>query len=283
MLRALAESPAHPSTLGPVALANIQVDVATRLGAATKPTATGFAGVDRLLGGGLRPGTVLALTGRPGSGRTSVALMIAYMAARASAGVVFATRGVEETELVARLAARALRRVYPASEVTYGDILSGVAYANDDVRRAVNDAVDTVVQKVGAHLHFARFGVGDTLAVLVERSMQLFARYERVVLLVDDIEGIAIGESGDLDARITSTAYALRQLADQGCAVVVSGLERHADLVAPAATMLVDVRPGPTTSGKPTPLTLNVRKNRVGGIGSIELTALFAASEFSEG
>jgi len=266
-----------------VSLANIQVDVTTRLGAATKPTATGFAGLDRLLGGGLRPGTVLALAGAPGCGRTSLALMIAYMAARASAGVVFASRGVEETELVARLAARALRRVYPVSAVTYGDILSGGVYANDDVRRAVVDAVDTVVQKVGAHLHFARFGAGDTLALLVERSTQLWARYERVVLLVDDIEGIAIGEAGDLDARIASTAYALRQLADQGCAVVVTALARHAELVAPAATMLVDVEPGPASEGKPTPLTLNIRKNRVGGIGRIEMTALFAASEFSDG
>src|SRR5215510_5445521 len=79
MLTALAESPAHPSTLGPVSLANIQVDVATRLGAVTKPMATGFTGIDRLLSGGLRPGTVLALTGQPGSGRTSLALMMAYM------------------------------------------------------------------------------------------------------------------------------------------------------------------------------------------------------------
>jgi len=169
------------------------------------------------------------------------------------------------------------------SEVTYGDILSGGVYANDAVRRAVNDAVDTVVQKVGAHLHFARFGAGDTLALLVERSTQLWARYERVVLLVDDIEGIAISEPGDLDGRIAATAYALRQLADQGCAVVVTALARHAELVAPAATMLVDVVAGPTPTGKPTPLTMNVRKNRVGGIGSIEMTALFAASEFSEG
>jgi hypothetical protein len=191
---------------------------------------------------------------------------------------------VEETELVARLAARALRRVYPASEVTYGDILSGGVYANDAVRRAVSEAVDTVVQKVGAHLHFARFGVGDTLALLAERSAQLWARYERVVLLVDDIEGIALGESGDLAGRIAETAFALRQLANRGCAVVLTALASHADLVNPAATMLVEVVPGAASDdGKTLPLALNVRKNRLGGIGRIELKALFAASEFSEG
>jgi archaellum biogenesis ATPase FlaH len=283
MLKALAEIPAHPSTLGPVSLANMQVDIATRLGAATKPIATGFAGIDTLLGGGLRPGTVLALTGGPGSGRTALALMMAYMAARASAGVVFATRGVEETELVARLAARAVRRVYPASEVTYGDILAGGVTANDTVRRAVSDAVETVIQKVGAHLHLARFSAGDTLALLLERSTPLWARYERAVLLVDDIEGIAVSEAGDLDTRIAATAYALRQVADQGCAVVLTALDRHAELVAPAATMLVGVAPGEVDDGKAVSLALNVRKNRVGGIGRVLVRALFAASEFSEG
>ncbi len=283
MLAFVPSSPAHPSTPGPIALANIQVDVATRLGALTKPTATGFHGIDELLAGGLRPGTVLALTGAPGSGRTAIALTIAYMAARSSAGVVFATRGVEDTELVARLAARALRRGYPSSEVTYGDILSGSAFANDAVRRAVNEAVDTVVKKVGAHFHVARFGVGDTLAGLVERSTQLWARYERAVLVVDDLEGLAVAEPGTLEARLVAVAYELRQLADQGCAVVLTALERHAELVAPAATMLVSVVPGSSDDGKTVPLALNVRKNRIGGVGNLTLRACFGASEFSEG
>ena len=283
MLRRLPQAPAHPSTLGPVSLANIQVDVTTRLGAPAKPTATGLSGIDRSLAGGLRPGTVLALTGAPGSGRTSLALTIAYMAARAAAGVVFATRGVEETELVARLAARALRRAYPASQVTYGDILAGVIYENDAVRRAVSEAVDTVVAKVGAHLHVARFGASDTLALLVERSAQLWARHERVVLVVDDLESIAVSEPGALDARLTAVAYELRQLADQGCAVVFTALERHAEMVAPAVTMLVSLAPGASDDGKAVPLSLHIRKNRVGAGGSFALSALFGACEFSEG
>jgi archaellum biogenesis ATPase FlaH len=265
-----------------VSLANIQVDVTTRLGAPAKPTATGISELDRLLAGGLRPGTVLALTGAPGSGRTSLALTIAYMAARASAGVVFATRGVEETELVARLAARALRRAYPASQVTYGDILTGSIYDNDAVRRAVSEAVDTVVEKVGAHLHLARFGATDTLALLVERSTPLWARYERVVLLVDDVEALAVTEPGDFSARLAALAYELRQLADQGCSVVFTALERNADCIAPAATMLISMTPGASDDGKTVPLTLQVRKNRVGAGGSFALRAFFGACEFSE-
>src|SRR6185503_12251482 len=96
------EGPAHPST-GPVALANVQVDLTTRLGAPSQVTPTGFRGLDTLLHGGLRSGSVLAITGAPGSGRTSLALMIAYMAARTQAGVELAGRGLDDTEVVARL------------------------------------------------------------------------------------------------------------------------------------------------------------------------------------
>ncbi len=279
----MSSSPAHPSTQGPVALAKIQVDVTTRLGAISKPTATGFKALDALLYGGLRHGTVLALTGQPGTGRTSLSLLIAYMAARAGVGVVFAARGVDETELVARLAARALRRSYPASEVTYGDILAGHVYADDTVRRAVNDAVDTVVSKVGAHLHFARLGAGDSLALLAERSAQLWARYERVLLVVDDIEGLAAAEgTGDFPGRVMNLGYELRRLADHGCAVVVTALERHSELVGAAATLLAELHPLPSEDGRNSSLDVVVRKNRVGASGRFRLSAVYGASEFIE-
>lgn len=280
----MSSSPAHPSTPGPVALANIQVDVTTRLGAISKPTATGFKSLDAALHGGLRHGTLLALTGAAGAGRTSLSLLIAYMAARASVGVVFAARGVDETELVARLAARALRRSYPASEVSYGDILAGHAYADDAVRHAVNEAVETVVQKVGAHLHFARIGPGDNPALLAERSAQLWARYERLLLVVDDIEGLAASESNtDFSGRVSNVAYELRALADHGCAVVVTALERHAELVTPAATLALELKPQPGDDGRSVQLDVIIRKNRIGATGRFTLQAVYGATEFSEG
>jgi replicative DNA helicase len=278
----VSSSPVHPSTLGPVALANIQVDVTTRLGATSKPTPTGFKGLDTLLSGGLRHGTVLALTGAPGSGRTALSLMIAYMAARVSAGVVFVSRGVDETEIVARLAARALRRSYPSSEVNYSDIMHGTVLGNDAVKRAVNDALEAVVAKVGAHLYLAKLGPGSTLSELTERSSQLWARYERVVFVVDDVEGLAVTETGDLAARVLGAAYGLRSLADQGAAVVFTALERHADLVSQAATTWVELRPGPSPSARTIPLELVVRKNRGGAAGTLKLTALYGATEFTE-
>jgi hypothetical protein len=274
------EGPVHPSTIGPVALASVQVDLTTRLGAPSEATPTGFRGLDALLHGGLRAGTVLALSGAPGSGRTSLALMVAYMAARTQAGVELVGRGLEDTEVVARLASRALRRTYPESEVTYADIWSGNAYANDTVRRAVGEAVDTVMQKVGAHLHITRLGPGESLETFAPRSTQLWARYERVVLVVDDLEGMVAGVGiAPLDARLLSAAYELRSLAEQGCAVVFTVLSRHAELIAPAATAIVELRGTPAATSD---LELVVTKNRLGPTGRVPLKAHFAACEFTD-
>src|SRR5678815_2254022 len=91
-------------------LASIQVDVTTRLGAVAPATTTGMADLDALLGGGLRSGTHLLVTGAPGVGKTAFALMLAYMAARSKAAVLFSSVGLDDTEVVARLAARAVHR-----------------------------------------------------------------------------------------------------------------------------------------------------------------------------
>jgi len=278
----MSSDPAHPSTLGPIALANVQVDLTTRLGAPSLVTPTGFRGLDALLHGGLRSGSVLAIAGAPGSGRTSLALMIAYMAARTQAGVELVGRGLDDTEVVARLAARALRRTYPESEVTYADIWSGTAFGNDTVRRAVGEAVDTVLQKVGAHLHITRLGPGDSLETFAPRSTQLWARYDRVMMVVDDLEGLTAGVGiAPLDARLLTAAYELRSLAEQGCAVVFTVLSRNAEIVAPAVTAMVELRPLTAGPG-PVDLELVVTKNRLGPTGRVPARVLFAACEFTE-
>ncbi|HEY3499806.1 MAG TPA: hypothetical protein VGK73_34175 [Polyangiaceae bacterium] len=253
-----------------------------RLGAPAKLTPTGFRGLDALLAGGLRPGMVLGLSGSPGSGRTSLALMLAYMAARTQAGVCFSGRGIDDTEVLARFAARALRRTYPASEVTYADIWSGATQgAETAVRRALSTAVDTVVEKVGAHFYFARLAAGESLRDVAERSTQLWARYDRVVLVLDDLEGL-VTAGASLDAQLVALAYELKEIADHGCAVVFSVLERHAELVAPAATAMVGIRGETRTAGEAGLVELRVTKNRLGPTGSIDLKVLFAASEFKD-
>jgi len=282
-------------------LAAMQVDVTTHLGAVGPATSTGWPSLDVLLGGGLRSGTVMALAGRAGSGRTSVALSLAYLAARARAGVVVAGAAVDPTEVVARLAARALHREYPDARTSYGEIWSGQAWAQDMSRRPIADAIDTVMKKVGTQLHLFR-GTGlETTQALADCVAQQWARSERVILVVDDVEGfLAMGDggstraaivNGSFEARITQVGYELRRIAEQGACVIATVLSEHLPLLSPAATLSVELEEGawpePSSSERlrklgARSLVLNVTKNRVGSTGSVPLSFIPGAATLEE-
>jgi predicted ATP-dependent serine protease len=284
-----------------VSLAAMQVDVTTRLGAVGPVTSTGLPTLDRLLGGGLRSGTLLALSGAAGSGRTSVALALAYLAARARAGVVVAGAAVDPTEVVARLAARALHREYPEATTSYGEIWSGQAWAHDASRRPIADAIDTVMKKVGSQLHLFQ-GTGlETTQALAESVAQQWARSERVVLVVDDVEGfLAMGDggttrsalvNGSFEARVTQVGYELRRIAEQGACVIATVLAEHLPLLSPAATLAVELEAKPLPERELTDrllklgarsLSLRVTKNRVGSTGEVALTFVPGASIVQE-
>jgi predicted ATP-dependent serine protease len=279
-----------------VSLAAMQVDVTTHLGALGPATSTGWPALDQLLGGGLRSGTLLALSGAAGSGRTSVALALAYLAARRRAGVIVAGAAIDPTEVVARLAARALHREYPDARTSYGEIWTGQAWADDASRRHIADAIDTVMKKVGSQLHLLR-GTGlETTQALAECVAQQWARSDRVVLVVDDIEGfLATGDSSaaraglnaGLSARITQVGYELRRLAEQGACVIATVLEQHLPWLSPAATLNLELSshelpPANLTDrlqklGART-LMLKVTKNRVGSTGEVPLSFIPGAA-----
>jgi hypothetical protein len=276
------------------ALTAMQVDVTTRLGAHAPATATGFPTLDAMLSGGLRAGTVLAISGAPGVGRTAFALLIAYMAARAKAGVVFASASLDPTEVMARLAARALYREYPEADAPYGMIWSGQAWQDPDTHRAVADSVETVVKKVGALFHLYRATGLESTHSLAECAAHQWSRQERAVLVVDDIEAFsatgdgspahAAAANGSMEGRATHVAYDLRRIAEQGCAVVFTTLGRHADFVAPAVTLAGELRERPDRSSSRNDRTmeLNVYKNRIGETGVVPLRFVPGAGVFEE-
>ena len=289
------------SGVAAVSLAAMQVDVTTHLGAVGPTTSTGLPGLDALLGGGLRSGTLLLLSGAAGSGRTAVALSLAYLAARARAGVVVAGAAVDPTEIVARLAARALHREYPDALTSYGEIWTGQAWADDASRRPIADAIETVMKKVGTQLHLFR-GTGlETTQALAECVAQQWARSERVVLVVDDVEGfLAMGDGGatraalvntSFEARMTQVGYELRRIAEQGACVIATVLSNHLPLLSPAATVAVELEAREAPVAESTErlrklgartLLLKVSKNRVGSTGDIPLSFIPGAATVEE-
>jgi len=279
-------------------LASIQVDVTTRLGAVAPATTTGMADLDALLGGGLRIGTHLLVTGAPGVGKTAFALMLAYMAARAKAAVLFSSVGLDDTEVVARLAARAVHREYQNVNATYGTIWAGQSMQDQALRGPISNAINTVVKKVGEYLHLHQAEPMEDIANVAELASQLWARNDRVVVVLDGIEaysatsGAAVNaaQAAGYDARISLVAHELSRLAGQGCAVVTTCDSGALPLVVPATTVAAELRPVRASSRsmkkklalETKPVDLVFLKNRFGPSAALPLLYAAAASIFEE-
>jgi len=280
---------------GPRSLASVQVDVTTRLGAVAPATTTGMAALDEVLGGGLRSGMHLVVSGGSGSGKTAFALMLAYMAARARASVLFASVGLDDTEVIARLTARALHREYQNVAATYGTLWIGVSMQEPALRGPISVCINTVVKKVGEQLHLFAAEPMDDVSILADQASYLWARNERVVVVVDGVEGFSAGGEGappPHDARVSMVAQELSRLSRQGCAVITTCQPMSAELVAPTATVAAELRPprepasrGAMKKKQPVdsrPMDLVITKNRFGATPTLPLLHLPAASVFEE-
>lgn len=285
----------------PVALAGMQVDVTNRLGALTAATPTGFPTLDAWTLGGLRNGALCVLSGAPGAGKTSFLLLLAYMAARARGAVVFASAALDETEVVARMAARALYREYPESATAYGAIWSGDAWQDDFTRSAVSTSVNVAMRKVGQLFHLFKARPFDTTLEISAAAAHLWGRHERVLLFIDGVEALgasvagdaarAATINGDFANRMTQVGYELRHLADGGCAIVVTAEQQNARWFMPCATMAAELVPSRRALERlgsrdrvlgAQGVDLVVTKNQVGPTGTIALKFIAGGAVFEE-
>ncbi len=118
--------------------------------------ATGLEGLDRVLGGGLVPGSLVLLAGEPGIGKSTLLLQVAAELARGHGPVVYVT-GEESAEQVA-LRARRIdglhRRLLLLPETSCDAVLGQLEELEprlvivDSVQTAVLDAVDAVAGSV---------------------------------------------------------------------------------------------------------------------------------------
>jgi DNA repair protein RadA/Sms len=109
------------------------------------PRPTGVAELDRVLGGGLVPGSVTLLGGEPGIGKSTLLLQVAAARARAGESVLYISG--EESKQQVRARAERLSALEPRMWLLAETMLPAVVAALDEVRATtvVVDSIQTVM------------------------------------------------------------------------------------------------------------------------------------------
>ncbi len=109
------------------------------------PRPTGVAELDRVLGGGLVPGSVTLLGGEPGIGKSTLLLQVAAARARAGESVLYVSG--EESKQQVRARAERLHALEPRMWLLAETLLPAVVAALDEVRATtvVVDSIQTVM------------------------------------------------------------------------------------------------------------------------------------------
>ncbi|MDZ5448915.1 replicative DNA helicase [Labrys sp. ZIDIC5] len=117
------ESEDKSATVGEAAQKVAQRITEIRAGKSESVVSTGLAEYDKAIGGGFRSGRLYVQAGRPGQGKTVLALAQARRIARAGHGVMFFSLEIDDEETAARVIAADLAR--SSSPLSYRDILTG--------------------------------------------------------------------------------------------------------------------------------------------------------------
>jgi replicative DNA helicase len=175
-----------------------RIDARNEPGAPADTVPTGFASIDRLLGGGIRRQDLVILSGDVGSGKSSFALAIALRSARAGTPVTYLSGEMTEARLMER--ALALEGRIPVDALRSGDL--------DDFSRSAVGAAALRLRDLPLQIRPLpgdRFEeIADTLDTVPRRGL----------LVLDDLQMTASPMAGgSSEERIAATARALKSLA----------------------------------------------------------------------
>jgi replicative DNA helicase len=169
---------------------------------------TGFASLDRLLGGGLRAGDLVVVGGDVGSGTSALALAIALRAAQTrSEGVVAFLSGEMTVERVAErvLAIEGRSRI--------DDLRQGTL---DDAARAEAGAAALRLRDSALLLDRVPAGGMEALAEELRRTLDL------QLAVVDPLESLAVGERERAEELAAATVRLKQVALELGTAIVAT-------------------------------------------------------------
>ncbi len=111
------------STIGAISDRLVQETEEKRAGKPDTVPSTGLTDFDKMIGGGYRAGRLIVLAGRPGMGKTVIAVESARRVGHAGFGVGIFSLEIDDRELSARMLASEMARSH--APLDYRDILSG--------------------------------------------------------------------------------------------------------------------------------------------------------------
>jgi replicative DNA helicase len=195
-----------------------------------QPIATGFVPLDKVIGGGLRPGELMLIGGAQGAGKTTMALQMARnMAASGQATALYVCFEHEEEYLIQRLIAmESALSVLPAKsgavkiQDVKKEVMSSYAAAAEAGERAKlgkNPRLRPALERIaryGSNLFLMRgTATGstiDNLRALVERHRGEDGR--RLVLFIDYLQKVpVIPEPSDEAEKVTRVVGGLKDIA----------------------------------------------------------------------
>lgn len=185
-------------------LARIALETLDRSATERRGITTGYTDVNRMLGaGGLQPGSLVILAGRPSMGKTALALNLAQHALESAGGVLFVSLEMSRDEL-------SLRFLAAVSETSYSEIRDG--NVSDRSRAVIDQAAQQIADWTFCVVDDPRVGTRGIAA----HARRLQRRKKVDLVIVDYLQLIE-----PVDARVprqeqvAATTRSLRAMAKE--------------------------------------------------------------------
>ena len=245
---------------------------------------TGLSALDRILGG-LCPGRLTVIAGKPGAGKTTLMLQMALSAARAGHSVVIVSCEMSEPEVCRVLLSR-----HAGISLSPADVLALDERTRAEQRRRLMDAADQIAVMPIAIEYRPGISVSQLRHLLRHHALR------GVKLAIVDYIQLVDGRTRrdqNREQEVAEVALVLKTLAGQLGLSIVAGsqvndagevresraIEQHADalIVLERADVGDVLNPPPVRT-----IEVQIRKNRHGAVGKLQLGFCPSKASFAE-